>query len=196
MNVKKIVNFFKKNKYEKRVSLCRNTYSFFHRTEFDSIKKKSYFVKPIFLSGTKYIRMGENVAVWEGARVEVFDKWNNQSFTPQLIIGDNVNIGQNLHLTCAESIIIEDNVLCTARVTITDITHMTDDLTVPVLEQNILTKPVKICEGAFIGVNATILPGVTIGKHAVVGANAVVTRDVPDYTTVVGNPARVISVRK
>lgn len=53
-------------------------------------------------------------------------------------------------------------------------------------------KPVKICSGAFIGVGAIILPGVTIGKCAVVGAGSVVTKDVPPYTVVAGNPARFI----
>lgn len=50
----------------------------------------------------------------------------------------------------------------------------------------------RICEGAFIGINATILPKVTIGSNSVVGGGAVVTKDVPDNTIVVGNPARVI----
>lgn len=53
-------------------------------------------------------------------------------------------------------------------------------------------KPVLIKESAWIGAGATILPGVCIGKHAVIGAASVVTKDVPDYAVAVGNPARVI----
>lgn len=56
----------------------------------------------------------------------------------------------------------------------------------------LLCKPVLICEGAWIGAHAIILPGVRVGAHAVVGAGAVVTKDVPDYGVAVGNPARVI----
>lgn len=103
-----------------------------------------------------------------------------------------MNIGQNLHLTCAEKIIIEDNVVCSARVIITDNNHETDNCEIAVLNQGLITKPVLIKEGAFIGINSVIMPGVTIGKHAVVGANSVVTKDVPDYVTVVGAPARII----
>lgn len=188
----KIVKLFRMNKYERRLSLCRNTYSWLNKRKFKAIGKKSYFWNPIFLSGTQYIEIGERTGIWPHARVEVIDEWNDQVFTPKLVIGDNVHINQNLHLTCAESIIIERDVVCTAGVTITDISHITDDTTLGIIDQGVITKPVKICEGAFIGVNATILPGVTIGKHAVVGANSVVTKDVPDYTTVVGCPAKAL----
>ena len=53
-------------------------------------------------------------------------------------------------------------------------------------------KPVVIKKGAWVGAGATILPGVTVGKHAVIGAASVVTHDVPDYAVAVGNPARVV----
>ena len=60
-------------------------------------------------------------------------------------------------------------------------------------ERQVLTcKPVTVKQGAWIGAGATILPGVTVGKYAVVGAASVVTHDVPDYAVVVGNPAKVI----
>ena len=56
----------------------------------------------------------------------------------------------------------------------------------------LLCKPIVIRESAWIGAGATILPGIEVGKHAVVGAGAIVTKDVPDYAVVVGNPAKVI----
>ncbi len=55
-------------------------------------------------------------------------------------------------------------------------------------------KPILICKGAWVGAGVTILPGIRIGKHAVVGASSVVTKDVPDYAVAVGNPARVIKM--
>lgn len=192
MNFNKLLKFFKMNRYQKRVSFVRNTYSFIHKREFKRIGKKSYFLNPIFLSGTKYISMGDDVGFWDLARIEAIDEWEGEHFTPSLEIGNHVNIGQNCHITLAEKIIIEDEVVCSARVTITDISHLTDDKEKAVLNQGIVTAPVKICKGAFVGINATILPGVTIGRHAIVGSNAVVTKDVPDYATVVGAPARII----
>lgn len=188
----KIIKFIHMNKYEKYRSIVRNLYSHLNKNKFGSIGKKSYFLKPDFVSGTQYIYMKDDVGIWNNARVEIIDYWEGKQFNPKLIIGNHVNIGQDLHLTVAERVEIEDNVVCTARVTITDIKHVTKDINTRVLKQPILTQPVHICEGAFIGVNSTVLPGVTIGKHAVIGANSVVTRDVPDYATVVGTPARVI----
>lgn len=196
MNLQKIKKFLKMNSYEKHLSLVRNTYRIFNKRKFAAIGKKSYFRNPIFLSGTRYIHMGEDVAFWDHARVEVIDSWNDQTFTPRLNLGNHINIGQNCHITLAERIDIEDGVVCTARVMITDIHHVTDDLTIPVLDQGIVTKPVRICEGAFIGLGAMIMPGVTVGKHAVVGAGAIVTKDVPDYATVVGAPARIVKQRE
>ncbi|MBR1693357.1 MAG: acyltransferase [Lachnospiraceae bacterium] len=114
---------------------------------------------------------------------------------PKLSIGSRVNIGQELHIACAGEITIEDDVLISAGVFITDLSHETSDKNVAVIEQGISVKPVKICEGAFIGRGVSILPGVTVGKHSVVGSNAVVTKDVPDFAVVGGVPAKIISER-
>lgn len=194
MNILKLKKFFKKNRYEKKLVFIRNMYAFFHCFQFGKIGKGSYIWKPLFLSGIKYIYLGEKVGIWAHARIEAIDEWEGVQYSPKLIIGDNVNIGQNCHITLAERIEIESDVVCTARVTITDISHVADDKNLAILNQGIVTKPVKICKGAFIGNNATILPGVTVGEHAIVGAGAVVTKDVPNYATVVGIPARLISV--
>ena len=56
----------------------------------------------------------------------------------------------------------------------------------------ITCKPVRVCKGAWVGAGSTLLPGVTVGRYAIVGAASVVTKDVPDYAVAVGNPARVI----
>ncbi|MBQ8246561.1 MAG: acyltransferase [Lachnospiraceae bacterium] len=180
------------NKYERSLSICRNTYALLNKKKFSKIGKKSYFMKPIFLSGTQHIEMGEDVGIWHNARVEVIDEWKGKGFSPRLKFGNHINIGQDLHIACAEDIVIEDNVLISSGVFITDLSHVTDDYEKAVVEQGIITKPVKICEGTFIGKDSMIMPGVTLGKHCVVGANAVVTKDVADFTTVAGVPARVI----
>ena len=193
--MKKIFDFIKMNRFEKAISICRNTYGFFNRHQFKKLGKKSYIYKPLYISGLKNVSIGDNVGIWHHARIETISEWNGNEFHPKLEIGNNVMIGQNLHLTVADKVIIENGVVCSARVTITDISHLTDDIEHPILGQGIKTKAVRICEGAFIGINAVILPGVTIGKHAIVGSSAVVTKDVPDYATVAGVPARIIKER-
>ncbi len=101
-------------------------------------------------------------------------------------IGKNVYIGGNFLGMCRGGITIEDDVMIAANVSVLSNNH---DL----YSRNILLcKPVTIKEGTWIGANATILPGVTIGRYAVVGAASVVTHDVADYEVVVGSPARPI----
>ena len=83
---------------------------------------------------------------------------------------------------------IEDNVMVAANAKLISNNHDPYDRIV------LLCKPVLIKEGAWIGAAATILPGVTVGKYAIVGADSVVTKNVPDYAVVVGNPAKVVKV--
>lgn len=104
----------------------------------------------------------------------------------RLKIGKNVFINSNLLAMARGGITIEDNVMIAANVQLISNNHDLYDLPV------ITCKPVLIKEGAWIGAGATVLPGVCVGKHAVVGACSVVTKDVPDYAVVVGSPAKVI----
>ncbi len=101
-------------------------------------------------------------------------------------IGNNVFINSNSLLMARGGITIEDNVMLAANVQVISNNHDEYD------RQVLTCKPVLIKEGAWIGAGATILPGVSVGKYAIVGACAVVTKDVPDYAVVVGTPARVV----
>ena len=101
-------------------------------------------------------------------------------------IGKNVFVNSNALMMSRGGITIEDDVMIAANVSLLTNNH---DL----YEREILLcKPIVIKQGAWIGAGATILPGVTVGKYAVVGASSVVTHDVPDYAVVVGSPAKVI----
>ena len=75
-------------------------------------------------------------------------------------------------------------------------THVFDDLTIPIKFQNLELKKVKIGEGVWLGTHVVVLPGVTIGDGAIVGAGAVVTKDIPCYSIAAGVPAKVIRKRK
>ena len=88
--------------------------------------------------------------------------------------------------------VIEDDVLLAQQVIVSALNHNFEDVTRPIRVQHVNTKPVRICDGAWIGAHAIILPGVTVGRNSVVAAGSVVTRDVPDFSVVVGNPARVV----
>ena len=101
-------------------------------------------------------------------------------------VGNNVYINGNCLMMARGGIIIEDDVMLAANVQLISNNH--DEY-----NRQILTcQEVKIKKGAWIGAGASIMPGVTIGKYAIVGAGSIVTKDVPDYTVVVGVPARKI----
>ena len=101
-------------------------------------------------------------------------------------IGKNVNILNGALMMSAGGITIEDNVRIAANVQLISNNHDPYDRYV------ITCKPILIKEGAWIGAGATILPGVTVGKYAIVGANSVVSKDIPDYAVAVGTPAKVV----
>ena len=119
-----------------------------------------------------------------------------QRFTPKMVIGENCNFGAYNHITCAYSITIGNNLLTGKWVTITDNAHGSTDLQTlqaPPSQRPVVSKGfVVIGNNVWIGEKATILPNVTIGDGAVVAANSVVTKDVPPYCIVAGNPARII----
>lgn len=114
---------------------------------------------------------------------------------PQLIIGDNVTIGRYDMITVKSRMTIGSNTIMGAFVQIIDHNH-SFALGVPIREQLAEIKDVTIGEDCWIGTGAKILCGVTLGTGCVIGANAVVTHDVPPYSIAAGVPARVIGKRQ
>lgn len=167
------------------------------------IKTKILFPKarlirfPFDIRGKKYIKYGKNFTTGTGCRIEAY-KFNEKE--PKLKIGDNVQINDYVHFSCAESLIIGDDVLIASKVYITDLNHGSysgaeqskpQDI---VKERRIYTKPVKIGNNVWIGENVSILSGVEVGENAILGANSVVTKNVPKNCIAVGNPARIIKI--
>ena len=136
--------------------------------------------------------MEKNVQIGRYARIEGVESWNGKSFCPVIIFSEGSSAQQNLHLTCANKVIIGKNTAIAANVTITDIHHPYTDVSIPIEHQMIEVKEVVIDDDCKIYNNAVILPGVHIGKHVTIGANSVVTRDVPNYSVVIGAPAKII----
>ena len=107
-----------------------------------------------------------------------------------VIIGDDTRIG--IHNTIIGPVTIGNHVNLAQGITVTALNHNFKDTSLRIDEQGFSTKPIVIEDDVWIGANAVILPGVTIGKHVVVAAGAVVTKDVPDNCIVGGVPAKEI----
>jgi acetyltransferase-like isoleucine patch superfamily enzyme len=110
-------------------------------------------------------------------------------------IGNHVWIGPHAYFD-ARNLVIEDYVGWGPGAKVLGSSHTGDPIGIPIIATALIIKPVVIGFGADIGTNATILPGVHVGAHSIVGAGAVVTTDVPEYSVVAGVPARVIRYRE
>ena len=120
--------------------------------------------------------------------VESFACINNA--VGDVIIGDYTRVG--LHNNIIGPVSIGNHVNLAQGITVTALNHNFSDTNKLIDEQGVSTQPVVISDDVWIGANAVILPGVTIGRHCVIAAGAVVTKDVPDNTLVGGIPAKVI----
>lgn len=150
----------------------------------------------VFIKGEKYIRIGRNFTCRRGLRLEAIDKYYDQKFVPEIIIHDNIDIGTECHIGAINKIEIGDGVLLGSKVYITDHSHgrvVDEEKEIPPAYRNLYSKgPVRIEDNVWIGDNVVILPGVSIGKGSIIGANAVVTKDVAPNSVAVGCPAKVL----
>lgn len=145
------------------------------------------------IEGAENISVGDNTWFGRGSEIILLKSHFQQNLQSTLILGDHVRATARCRITCAEKIIIEDDVLIAPDVFITDHEHGLD----PTVEggyspQEIRTDCVKISKGVWLGQRVCVLSGVTIGQHSIIGANSVVTHDIPEYCIAVGCPARIV----
>lgn len=113
--------------------------------------------------------------------------------SPRLAIGDNCYIGRFATFACMNEIVLGKDVMIADRVFIGDCHHGYARRDLPIKDQYMFSPgPVRIGDGSWLGVNVSVMPAVKIGKGCVIGANSVVTRDVPDHHVAAGAPARIL----
>ena len=167
------------------------------------IKKQSFLLhncglhvgNTFVVKGTQYIKCGKNVYIGENSKLLCWDSHRGKKFdkAPEIILGNNLHITRNFVIQCANRVEIGNNVLIASDVFIIDYNHGTNPLLESYLYNPLdISEGIVIRDGAWIGNNVIILGGVEIGKKAIIGAGAVVTHSIPDYSIAVGNPARVV----
>lgn len=112
-----------------------------------------------------------------------------------LSLGDKSMLARHITINCCLDVEIGDSALIADHVYISDFDHRFDDLTIPIKDQGITKARVRIDRDVWLATKVTVRRGVVIGEGTVVGANAVVTRDLPPFSVAVGSPARVIKDR-
>ena len=177
--------------YRLWLRLRDQAFTFLLANGFSEFGSGSIIQPPFRVYGEWRIRMGEGIFVGAGSWFEAIDEVpGNRS---EITVGDDCSFAGSCVLSAVESISIGSRVLFARNVYVSDHNHRYDDPSRPVLDQGVdKVSPVVIGDGAWLGQNVVVTPGVTIGRGAVVAANSVVTRSVPDHTLVAGAPARVI----
>ena len=169
--------------------------------------KKNIYVYPhVEINNPEAVNVGDNITIHSNVRlqslqkspihisnnVQIYDHSVIQSLGGEVVIGNNVIIGKYTTIQAQSSVTIEDDVLLASKIQFITNTHVYENPNTPIKYQNNISKPIVVKKGAWIGINCTILSGVTIGTNSVVGAGSVVNRDIPDYCIVAGAPARII----
>lgn len=162
-------------------------------SRFAAFGPHSVIVPPAVIVSPHRIHIGDHVLVHDRVWLSVVESYRDQRFEPTLRIGDRTVLGRDTYISCIGNVEIEPDVLAGDRVLIADSYHDYRDPHTAIAYQPMAEpRPVRICTGVLLNVNVSVLPGVTIGARSYIGAGAVVTRDVPPNSVVVGNPARIV----
>lgn len=157
-----------------------------YKLRFKSIGIFSYIGDPVFLFGANKITIGNRVRIYPGSRMEVHGNG-------KITLEDNVGIGQNFHITSKDlNLIVGKNTTISGNVFITNIDHDYKQIGKHIMDQELLVKETIIGENCFIGYGAGIQAGTVLGKQCIVGTNSVVRGEFPDYSVIVGAPARIV----
>ena len=158
----------------------------------------SYMDRPYIITGAKYMTIGKDFHCGMGSRIQCIDEYEGVKYSPKIIIGDGVSINMNAEISAINQIVLEDGVQLASNVLIVDHFHGdTEDLKryeglSPTRRELYSKGSVRICKNVWIGYGVAIMPGVTIGEGSIIGANAVITKDVDPFSIIGGVPGRKI----
>ena len=150
---------------------------------------------PIDIRGKKFIQVSKGFTTGVGCRIEAYPKTDKKV----LFFGENFQMNDYVHITAMESVKIGNDVLLASKIYISDCSHGSysgdeNDShpdSIP-HDRPLSSKPVAIEDNVWLGEFVSVLPGVTIGKGSIVGANSVVSKNLPPYVIAVGTPAKPI----
>lgn len=137
------------------------------------------------------IRFGEKCFIGKSTTIKA--DFSEKSFFQ---VGDNFGCGDSCFFGCAGGIKLGNDVMMGQNIRFHAQNHLFSDTSVPMSQQGTTEKGITVGDDCWFGSGCVVLDGVSIGKGCVIGANAVITKDIPDFSVVVGNPGRIIKNRK
>ena len=182
MNASNFVLFYKR--------LRTRAYTILLKNGFGSFGESSIVEPNLRFNRLKSIKVGSNVFIGSNCWLNVEKR--NELFGA-ILVGDNVSISGYTTISAVRSVIINPDVLIARYCYIADHAHRFLNKSTAIKNQGLnKIDKVQIKEGAWLGQSVVVCPGVTIGKNSVIGANSVVTKNIPDYSVAAGAPARVL----
>lgn len=163
------------------------------KSDFGAFGSGSIIVTPFLSYNPKAVYVGKDVAIYSGCWLDGIAEYAGKRFQPRLEIGEGASIGSGAHFIACGRVSIGRNVVIAQNVYISDNLHGYEDLSQGIMAQPLVSPgPVIIEDEVWLGEGVCVLPNVTIGRHSVIGSNAVVTSSIPAYSVAVGVPAKVI----
>ena len=153
---------------------------------------------PLIVRGKRYIDFGSKLTTGVGCRLEAY---NNKKSKKSLIFGKNIQLNDYVHITAMNKVVIGDNVLMASKIYISDCSHgfyngeeFDSSPDQHPIDRRYKISDVIIGDNVWLGEFVSVMPGVKIGKGAIIGSNSVVTKNIPANTIAVGSPAKVIKI--
>lgn len=177
--------------YRLGVRIRSKCFSLLAAGAFAHFGRRTVLMLPVRVAGEQRISIGDDVFIGSGSWLQTLRDERHTAIA--ISVGNGSSIAGACVISAVEEVILEEEVLLARNVYISDHMHRHTDTRTPILHQGLdRIQPVRVKKGAWLGQNVVVCPGVTIGTGAVIGANSVVTRDIPDFAVAVGAPARVV----
>lgn len=183
--------------YRSYLSHWQSMYSRYVSRHLGSVGKGSIICRHcrIYGGGEKHIHIGDNTLISERCIIESWSRWGDQTFNPEIIIGNDCKIGEYSHISACSKIVLGDGLLTGRFVLITDNSHGgLDDASSsirPIKRPLKVKGNINIGKNVWIGDKVTICSGVTIGDNVIIAANSVVVNDLPANCLAAGIPAAI-----
>ena len=175
---------------DRTINKCRQL---FWGRKFGMFKGKMKIDSNVTFQNPECLFFGKSIGIGKNTYFLPTKEYAGKKYSPKIIIGSGCWIGIRNSFAAIDRIEIGENVLFAGYVHITDHSHGYEDTSSPIKSQPLISKgPVIIEDNCWLGFGCEILSGVHVGRNSVVAARAVVTKNVPAYSVVAGNPAKII----